>query len=440
MLPIPTVPCRNFSTYEGCSFPNCTYIHGDGNNNNYRNVYSDFYVHRPRDPNLLSRDAQLCVRYQVQTIGDRQAQRELDRDRVFKSFGSAFEGTIALENNTKQHIIDLITDLSVGDDWTGGYPPEHPKYFERLMNYLKFTWVRLLEERKIICARLIRDSKARNFASERGISEFFVAWNSGLITPRGEPVFFLCVQQSNFNLPPAYILLKSGIYCGSLPEEFNHPSDCQSVGDSPPYELRPKAARYVAPRDPSLLFDDEAEVSPNVSHLIENAARFIDVNAVDEAEFVIGPFNSPLERPADAFWQLDRRFQLADNRFLALSRDVDGLPFFRRGDLGIRNFQYLLGLWKDEAVAKCRRTRGLVVPQFYYRNCDGYYRGDLQLLLPLYCGTPEVKLALTLVCEPHPDGNPAHVLYTARTVLTKEWARGNARLLSCPQVHWINQK
>lgn len=440
--PIPTVPCQYFGTFQGCTRgKNCTFLHADGSefSHNYRNVYSPFYVVPATHPDAYpSRGAKYCVRYRVQEIGDNQARFRQDRTVYFQS---AFDATVAMENSTKKYLIDLVSDSAVGDDWTGGHPPTDPRFYENITTYLKFTWVRQLEEGKVLCCRIPNNTPARDFAESRGISEYFLAWNSGLTNRAGQDVFFLAVQQSSFMLPPAFILLKSGIYTGSLPSELLGGTEPLSL-TMQPFETSPPRPRFVPPRDPSLLFDDEALVSPDVAHMMENAARFLEVGVMDEAEFILGDGRTRLD---NATWPApnDRRYQLSDGRYLALLAPGSTMPFFRRNRFGMRSFQYLLTQWKDEAVARCRRTRGLVVPQFYYREVNGFYRGELQLLLPLYCGTSSVKLALTLAFERRPenvdDGRVDEYWYVAKTVLMREWARGNARLLSCPQVHWINE-
>lgn len=363
-----------------------------------------------------------------------------------------FENNVTLEDSTLQYLVGLVSDKRRGDMWTP----------LSLKNYLSYTWVRLLEETKVLVCRAQNGTPIRTDVDRAGVSEFFLLWNSGLVDKQNQPILFICVQRRRGTVP-AYILLRSGIFCGRYPDYLvNDPMSRGLIlaqdsfimgpmgrgGNGPTGPIFPLPARYVAPRDPSLLFDDEADFDLSVGHLMENAARFIDARVVDEAEFVVGHTNVPIDTMEypNVFWSQDERFRLADGRAVAVIANPANntvAPYFRRHQQGKNSFTHLLQRWVREAVEFCRRTRSLVVPQFYYRrfNCEVpnqyCYRGDLQLLLPLYCEEDGVRLALTMEYVPNPNV-PGGYWYAARTVLTKDWARSNARLLSCPQVHWIN--
>ena len=68
-----------------------------------------------------------------------------------------------------------------------------------------------------------------------------------------------------------------------------------------------------------------------------------------------------------------------------------------------------------------------------------------QMLLPLFCGTSKAVLALTLDYIAHPPhGAPLapdrpYPRYRVGTVLTKRMGRGNARLITTPQVPWLKE-
>ena len=59
-----------------------------------------------------------------------------------------------------------------------------------------------------------------------------------------------------------------------------------------------------------------------------------------------------------------------------------------------------------------------------------------QMLLPLFCGKFKAVLALTLDYIAHPPNGPS---YRVGTVLTIRMGRGNARLITTPQVPWLNE-
>ena len=68
-----------------------------------------------------------------------------------------------------------------------------------------------------------------------------------------------------------------------------------------------------------------------------------------------------------------------------------------------------------------------------------------QMILPLFCGTSKAVLALTLDYIAHPPHgaplapDPTYPRYRVGTVLTKRMGRGNARLITTPQVPWLNE-
>jgi len=109
---------------------------------------------------------------------------------------------------------------------------------------------------------------------------------------------------------------------------------------------------------------------------------------------------------------------------------------FRRGDVGIAALQRLLHSWIHESISLCRKNFALALPQMYYTVDRGIFQGKGQILLPLFCHTQSAKLALALSYQ---GGQDAQESYEAATVLSIRMARGNARLITTPQVSWISQ-
>jgi len=111
---------------------------------------------------------------------------------------------------------------------------------------------------------------------------------------------------------------------------------------------------------------------------------------------------------------------------------------FRRDNLGENACGMLLKQWLEDSKKRVQGSFTLAVPQVHYQlniasqaPLQQCYRGELQLLIPLFCGTNIAKLALSLDF----DGNQ----YKANTVLRIQWAYSNARLLAAPQATWILQ-
>ena len=76
----------------------------------------------------------------------------------------------------------------------------------------------------------------------------------------------------------------------------------------------------------------------------------------------------------------------------------------------------------DSALERARRNYKIAIPQ--------YYRGKVQLLLPLSLNDPS-KADLALVVERHPD------FYRASTCLTLDMAYNNARQITRPDRDWL---
>lgn len=169
----------------------------------------------------------------------------------------------------------------------------------------------------------------------------------------------------------------------------------------------PKLASYW--RDPSeLIFNPRLQVQPNLDHIIrENLNRFpvelggfLGTDDVPQDEATIPDIETEASAPAGG-----------------TDGPADGVG--TAVPLPTRNA--LEGAIKH-SVRLAQRSYRVAVPQ--------YYRGRIQLLLPLYLReSPSPQLALTL--EKHGEW------YRAATVLYPDWAYRHARLLSRPNSEWL---
>ena len=94
-------------------------------------------------------------------------------------------------------------------------------------------------------------------------------------------------------------------------------------------------------------------------------------------------------------------------------------PYRSMNDFTLQN---LLQGAIDNARQRVRRNYKTAIPQ--------YYRGQVQLLLPLCFGNPQVA-DLALVVERH------QTFYRASTCLTLDMAYNNARQLARPDRDWL---
>jgi len=169
------------------------------------------------------------------------------------------------------------------------------------------------------------------------------------------------------------------IYCFGVPNRLpNHSSpwhfnDWKRKGayEMGRFSALPQMAHYF--NDPSLLvFDCRKELRVNVEHVVtDNKDRFP------------APYNT---------------------------MDVYALQTFLKGAV-------------DNVIERVRRNYKTAIPQ--------YYRGSIQLLLPLCIGSPhQADLALVVTDEGQ--------FYRASTCLTLDMAYNNARQLARPDRDWLN--
>ena len=169
----------------------------------------------------------------------------------------------------------------------------------------------------------------------------------------------------------------------------------------------PRLASYW--RDPSeVIFNPQLQVQPNLDHIIrENLNRF---------PVELGGFLGTDGVPQDVATVPDIEAEAS-----APVGMTDGEAGEVNITVPLATRNALEGAIKH-SVRLAQRSYRVAVPQ--------YYRGRIQLLLPLYLREPgSPDLALTL--EKHGEW------YRAATVLYPDWAYRHARLLSRPNSEWL---
>lgn len=117
----------------------------------------------------------------------------------------------------------------------------------------------------------------------------------------------------------------------------------------------------------------------------------------------------------------DIRLEIRDNVEHIIEENKDRFPDpFKSMDLYMLRNIFKGAL--DNAKTRVRRNYKIAIPQ--------YYRGKLQLLLPLCLSNP-LKADLALTIEKH-EG-----FYRASTILTLDMAYNNARQISTPDKYWL---
>ena len=225
------------------------------------------------------------------------------------------------------------------EDWQYHHTPnEHDVPI--LFNYVRYTYRRLAEERKI---NLSDDGE-------------FACFNTGLVTPNQEPLFASFEVNRHADARQKWYF-KGWFRRGQW--ELNA------------FPELPDIAHYFD--DPSVLvLDTRKQFRVNIEHIIE-------------------------ETPRDRF-----------------PAPYDGMSSFQ-----VRN---VLDGAITHARDRTRRNYKTAIPQ--------YYKGRVQLLLPLCLSSPQ-RADLALVADIHDD------FYRASTCLTLDMAYNNARQLTRPDRDWL---
>ena len=232
-----------------------------------------------------------------------------------------------------------LAELAEPEDWTYHNSPNEYE-FPILYNYLRYTYQRLAEERKINLSENVD----------------FACFNTGLVTQNQESIF--ASFEINRHVDAKQQWYFKGWYRPGQWELNIFP------------EL-PELAHYFD--DPSVLvLDNRKPFRVNVEHIIEDTPR--------------DRFPSEYESMSDY------------------------------------TVQMMLNGAISNAKERVRRNYKTAIPQ--------YYRGQVQLLLPLCLKSP-TQTDLALVVEIH-DG-----FYRATTCLTLEMAYNNARQLARPDRDWL---
>jgi hypothetical protein len=268
--------------------------------------------------------------------------------------------------------IKALAEISEPERWTYLYAPSKSP-LPVLDSYIKYTFIRAFDQQRIVEADQV------------------ACFNTGLLTPGQEEIFaFFTVSESYDRTQPISPTnkkwwLKSWARAGD-----------RILTDFMEF---PRLAEYWT--DPKeLVFDPKLQVQLNLDHIVkDNLNRFPEESG--------GKVNSN-GVPTD----LDEDYQ--DDEI-----EPEGPIVSQPIPLATRNAQE--GAMKH-SIRLAQRSYRMAVPQFY--------RGRIQLLLPLYLrDSKRPDLALTL--ERHGGW------YRAATVLYTDWAYRHARLLARPNSEWL---
>jgi len=244
--------------------------------------------------------------------------------------------------------------------------------FPILGKYIDYTFKRSFEQQKIV------------------LGDGICCFNTGLLTRGHEEIFGVFVLSEKFNSSKSESIANKKWYLKSWAR-----SGDRVLTDFMEF---PTLAEYWSDAS-HLIFDPKLQVQLNLDHIIrDNLNRF--------PESLGGRVDST-GKPTD----LDDDAEDLDDT--GGSQEEMDIPLATRNALE--------GAMKH-SVRLAQRSYRVAVPQFY--------RGKIQLLLPIYLRNSEQPdLALTL--ERHGGW------YRAATVLYMDWAYSHARLLARPNSEWL---
>ena len=274
--------------------------------------------------------------------------------------------------------IARLKEMALKEKWY--YKRQNPSNpYPILSNYIKYTFVRLMNENKVVCV------------------DDYAAFNTGLVNALFDPIFALFKKNQNEGKQPWFFI----DFCvagqdregKNLSRIFNH---------------LPEKAKYFQSAD-DYIYDGQTDPSVDWEHIIlENVDRlpweFIEEN-----------------KPKD-FIPEDVRLMDADHRreyYLRLANAI------RLDSTKYRRIKMRIEDALRTAIKRANWNYKTAIPMYYPS------RNTTSLLLPLSL-LDESTIDLALVIEKQPSGN-----YIGQTIIPLEWAYSNARLITRPDSDWL---
>jgi hypothetical protein len=268
--------------------------------------------------------------------------------------------------------LKALADMAEPERWIFVYVPTNSP-LPVLDSYVKYTFIRAFDQQKIV--------EADNLA----------CFNTGLLTPGQEEIFGVFTVSETYDKTQGISpvnqkwWLKTWARSGDriLTDFMEFPTLAEYWNDSR-----------------ELIFDPKLQVQLNLDHIIkDNLNRF----------------------PVELGGQVDQNGVPQSLGLDALEDEVEPEAPTSALPIPLPTRNALEGAMKH-SIRLAQRSYRIAVPQFY--------RGKIQLLLPLYLrDSSRPDLALTL--ERHGGW------YRAATVLYTDWAYRHARLLARPNSEWL---
>lgn len=287
-----------------------------------------------------------------------------------------------------------------------------------MMNYLATSWIRALEQGRVMsthheASSVVRHTEASLMPELRDLSltQSFCLFNTGLTDKVGSHIIAVMlassVSEQAFQLSTQGIWNANGVEMRQLSSALRR-TPGESILKRGYTRWDQNALVILAPSFlgsylPKLLSDPNVSLDQDTQLFdAEHVKRYVDAKVLDAGE-------------------LDGVYE-------------QGQPKWTRGAAGKWSALSNFGNWIQSSLVRARRDFSVVPSIHYDKNQDGYFQCSQQWLLPLYCGTDGIKLVLSVIESVDNDGVVTHQI---STVLPKEMAYSHARVISQPSVSWI---
>ena len=275
---------------------------------------------------------------------------------------------------------DLAT-MALKEQWFFGEKPQPGNEFPILENYLKYTYLRLRKEGKVLEEKI------------------WASFNTGLVDRLYDPIFALFHRNDPRNPQP----WRFEAFC--VPGKGPNGKQLTQVFDPIPEPTSYFQSNF------DMLLDTTKDIHVDYDHVI--------LDGVSRDRF---PFDFLSQHPPKGFTTLD---------YTGLDRNAREEYLTKLAAAIEADLQTMRGIKRrleDAKVLAEKRTRWnykTAIPQYYPRQ------DMMSLLLPLAIVDDE-KVDLALVVTKNPSGS-----YQGRTIFPLDWAYQNARLVCRPDSDWL---
>ena len=279
-----------------------------------------------------------------------------------------------------QSAITKLKNLALEERWY--YERQNPSYpYPILSNYLKYTFVRLMKENKVMC------------------STNYAAFNTGLVNKLYDPIYALFGKNNKVqNNGQEWYFID---FCvAGQKREGKTLVDC--------FNPLPERAKY-ADSVSDYFYDGQSEPNMDWEHIILDNVSRLPINFLIENK----PNNFVI-RDTDGMEEMERRAYYKS--FAKAIEDDD------------KTFRIIQNRIKDALKIAMKRVEWnfkTAIPMYYPT------RNIVSLLLPLAL-VDEDKIDIALVIEKKSSGS-----YQGQTILPLELAYSNARLVIRPDSDWL---